>query len=295
VLRLPRFELLHPASLGEAVSVLAAAGGGARLLAGGTDLVVDMKLGKARPAVVVDLKRIPGLGGIERVSGGSRLGALVTAEAIAGSATLRGSHRALWQAAGVLGSPPVRHMATIGGNLGRGSPASELTPPLVAYGARTCVTGPGGDREVPVEDLPAGPGQTCLGPGEVITGVLVPGPAPRSGSAHRKLGKRAGGWDLAIAGVSAALTLDEAGAVAEARIALASVGPTVLRARRAEGLLLGRVPSDAVLAEAARAASADARPIDDLRASAGYRRAVLPVLVRRALEEALLQAQEAPA
>ncbi|MFH1329237.1 MAG: xanthine dehydrogenase family protein subunit M [Actinomycetota bacterium] len=292
MLRLHPFEFAEPASVVEAVAVLGAANGEARALAGGTDLMVDMKLGRMRPRLLVNLKRIPGLDRIERSEGKTRIGALVPVDAVAASAAVREGHRALWQGAGVLGSPPVRHLATIGGNLGRGSPASDLAPPLVVHGARVLVEGPEGCREIPVEELHAGPGVTRLAPGEIITAVLLPDPPIRTGTAHGKLGKRGGGWDLALVGVSVRLTLAEGGEVADARIALASVGPTVLRAREAESRLRGRIPTEEALAAAAEIAAREARPISDVRASADYRRVLARVLTLRTLTEALGRARE---
>lgn len=289
--RLRPFDLVFPASVAEAVARLGAAGGAARALAGGTDLLVDMKLGRMRPGLVVDLKRIPGLARIAQFEGGIRIGALAPVEAIAGSGLVRTGWRALWEAAGVLGSPPIRRVATIGGNLGRGSPAADLTPALVVHGARVVVAGKEGEREVAVEDLPVGPGATCLAAGEIITAVVIPDAPAGTGSAHLKLGKRGGGWDLALAGVSVSLTLADDGTVAAARLALASVGPTVLRARTAEEGLRGGTPDEALLQAAADAAADEARPISDGRATADYRRRVVRVLAGRALRAALDRAQ----
>ena len=289
--RLPPFELAQPRSVAEAVALLIAAGGEGRALAGGTDLLVDLKLGVARPRLLVDLQGIPGLGFIERVAGGFCIGALARVDALAGSAALRAGQRALWQAAGVLGSPSIRHLATVGGNLGRGSPASDLLPALMVHSARVTAEGPEGEREIPVEALPTGPGATCLRPGEIVTSVLVPNAPERTGAAHQKVGRRGGGWDLALVGVSASLTLAANGTVSEARLALASVGPTVGRAREAEARLRGASPGEEALASAAEAAAEESRPVSDFRATADYRRRLTRVLVRRVLCEALEQAR----
>jgi len=291
VKRLRPFEYCEPRSIAEAVAALAGVAGEGRLLAGGTDLVVDMKLGRVRPSVVVNLKRVPGLGRIEEVPGGTRIGALVRVDALAGSAMVEEKCRALAEAARVLASPPVRRLATLGGNLGRASPASDLAPPLIVAGASVTVAGPSGDRVVPIEGLDAAPGVTVLSPDEVITDVFIPDPPARGGSAHRKLGKRGGGWDLALVGVSVGLALGEDGEVTEARIALASVGPTPVRARVAEYRLQGRLPTAAVMAEAADAAAEEIRPITDVRASASYRRALARVLTMRTLQAAVATAK----
>ena len=284
--------MLHqPASVEEAVRLLAAAGGTARLLAGGTDLLVDMKLGRARPAALVNLKRIGGLDRIEPSAGGTRIGALVRVSAIASSPAIRERYPALWQASSHLASQPVRNLATIGGNLGRGSPAGDMTPPLIVHGAVVEVAGSAGTRSVPIEDLHVGPGVTCLAADEIITAVVLPDPDPGAGSAYRKQGKRGGGWDIALAGVAAGIVLGAGGVVVDARVALASVAPTTLRARDAEHALRGAVPTDERLAAAAAAAAADSRPISDIRASAAYRRSLVRVLALRTLLDAVAVAR----
>lgn len=290
--RLRPFTFHQPTSVEEAVHLLAGAGGAARLLAGGTDLLIDMKLGRARPAEIVNLKRIGGLEWIEPIGGGIRIGALARVSAIAASALVRERYPALWQASSHLASQPVRNLATIGGNLGRGSPAGDMTPPLIVHGAAVEVVGPAGTRSVPIEDLHVGPGVTCLAPDEIITAVVLPDPRPGAGSAYRKLGKRGGGWDIALAGVAAGVVLGAGGEVVDARVALASVAPTTLRTRDAEAVLRGAVPTEELIAHAAAAAAAEARPISDIRASAAYRRSLVRVLARRTLLDAVALARQ---
>jgi carbon-monoxide dehydrogenase medium subunit len=289
--RLRPFALHQPTSVEEAVRLLAASGGAARLLAGGTDLLIDMKLGRVRPPELVNLKRIDGLDRIEAVAGGTRIGALTRVAAVASSPLVRQRHPALWQAASHLASQPVRNLATIGGNLGRGSPAGDMTPPLVVHGAVVEVAGPGGTRSLPVEDLHVGPGITCLAADEIIVGVVLPAAPPGAGSAYRKLGKRGGGWDIALVGVAVGIVLDTAGVIADARIALASVAPTTLRAHDAEAALRGGEPTEERLAAAAAAAAAESRPISDLRASAAYRRSLVRVLALRTMVDAVAAAR----
>lgn len=285
--RLRPFALHQPVSVGEAVRLLAAGGGAAQVLAGGTDLLVDMKLGRMRPSSLVNLKGIAGLDRIEPVDGGTRVGALARITAIEASTLVRERHPALWQASRTLATPPVRNLATIGGNLGRGSPASDMAPPLIVHGASVEVEGPAGRRSVLVENLHVGPGVSSLGDDEIITAVFLPEPRPGTGSAFRKLGKRGGGWDIALVGVAAGIVLGPAGDVVEARIALASVAPTPFRARAAEAWLMGREPSEEHLAEAARIAAGETRPISDVRASAAYRRSLARVLALRTLRDAV--------
>lgn len=285
--RLRGFNYHEPASLGEAIRILAAAGRGARVLAGGTDLVVDMKTGRMRPSTVVNLKRIPSLTGIEAVSGGTRIGALTKATTIEASTLVQDRHPALAQAASILASPPVRALATIGGNVGRASPASDLGPALIVHQAIARIEGRDGARDEVVEDLYVGPGATTLTSSDIITSFLLPDPPPRCGSAHVKLGKRGGGTDIALAGVSASLVIGERGEIADCRIALASLGPTPMRAFAAEEKLRAEMPTEAVLVRAAEAAGEEARPIGDMRASAEYRTTLAQVLTSRALREAV--------
>jgi carbon-monoxide dehydrogenase medium subunit len=285
--RLRAFEYYEPASLSEAVQILSNAGDGARVLAGGTDLVVDMKMGRMRPSTVVNLKRIPGLSGIEDDEGGTRIGALTKVTDVEASTLVRQRHPALAQAASVLASPPVRALATIGGNVGRASPASDLGPALIVHDARATIAGAGGSRDELLEDLYVGPGATSLVPSDIITHIGLPEPPPGFGSAHVKLGKRGSGTDIALAAVSASVVICSAGEILDCRIALASLGPTPFRATATESLLRFELPTEALLAAAAESASGEAEPIDDMRASASYRTTLARVLTLRALRGAM--------
>ena len=221
--RLREFAYHEPVSLDEAVRLLAAAGDGARILAGGTDLIVDMKTGRMRPSTVVNLKQIPGLAGVEDDEGGTRIGALTKVPVIEASPLVQQRHPALAQAASILASPPVRALATIGGNVGRASPASDLGPALIVHEARAVVTGAEGSRDELVEGLYVGPGATSLAPSDIITHFVLPEPPPGFGSAHVKLGKRGSGTDIALAGVSASVVIGDGGEILDCRIALASL------------------------------------------------------------------------
>lgn len=285
--RLREFVYHEPVSLDEAVRLLAAAGEGAHVLAGGTDLIVDMKTGRMRPSTVVNLKRIPGLAGIDDDEGATRIGALTSVPVVEASALVQQRHPALAQAASILASPPVRALATIGGNVGRASPASDLGPALIVHDAHATIAGTGGSRDELVEDLYVGPGATSLVSSDIITSFRLPKPPPGFGSAHVKLGKRGSGTDIALAGVSASVVIGDGGEIVDCRIALASLGPTPFRAVATESLLQSEVPSDALLAAAAETASGEARPIGDMRASASYRTTLARVLTMRALRGAL--------
>ena len=285
--RLRRFDYYEPTSLGDAIEILSAAGEGARLLAGGTDLVVDMKTGRMRPTTVVNLKRIPGLTGIEDVGVGTRVGALTKVTIVEESCLVQDRHPALAEAASLLASPPVRALATIGGNVGRASPASDLGPALIVSSATATIEGRGGARNEPVEDLYTGPGTTSLAASDVITSIFLPSPPPGFGSASLKLGERGSGTDIALAGVSASVVIGADGRIANCRIALASLGPTPFRASATETLLRGEMPTAELLADAAAAAGREAEPISDMRASASYRTALAQVLTKRVLFAAI--------
>jgi carbon-monoxide dehydrogenase medium subunit len=285
--RLRGFDYHEPVSLDEAVRLLAAADEDARVLAGGTDLVVDMKTGRVQPSTVVNLKRISGLDAVEDDEGRTRIGALTKVTAVEVSRLVQDRHPALAQAASTLASPPVRGLATIGGNVGRASPASDLGPALIVHDAWAVVTGVAGSREELVEDLYVAPGATSLAQSDIITHFVLPQPLPGFGSAHVKLGKRGSGTDIALAGVSASVVAGGDGAIVDCRVVFASLGPTPFRAVGTESLLRSKLPTEALLAAAAETASGEARPIGDMRASASYRSTLARVLTLRALRGAL--------
>ena len=290
--RLKPFAYFEPGDLPEASRLLVEQGERAYLLAGGTDLLVRMKKGEIGPSALVNLKRIQGLNGIEPTPGkGLSIGALAPISALEQSSLVRAKYSVLAQAAGVLGSPSIRNLATLGGNIGRASPASDLAPPLLVLTARVSVEGPGGKREIPLESFFAGPGKTTLKPGEVMTSVQVPEMPPRSGTAYVKLGRREG-TDLALVGVAVFLHLPAGkGQPAEARVSLASVAPIPIRAREAEEELLSGPMTEERVRKAALAAVSDASPLSDLRASASYRKEMIRVLTVRAAEEARRRAE----
>ena len=290
--RLKEFEYHEPSTLDEAAALLEAAGEGGRILAGGTDLVVDMKTGRMQPDTVVNIKGIPGLEGVEEVAGGIRIGALTRVTAVQAAPLVRDSVPALADAASILAPPPVRHLATIGGNVGRASPASDLGPPLIAHQALASIHGTAGVREEPVESLYTGPGTTTLAHTDIITSFFIPDASPGFGSAHLKIGARATGHDIAMVGVTTAITI-LSGEITAARVVLASVAPTPLRASGAEVILVGAGASDETFAAAGAAAVAECAPIDDLRSSAVHRSALVEVLTVRALRRAAERAGEA--
>ena len=286
------FDYFEPETLPEAGRIQSERGDGAHLLAGGTDLLVRMKKGEIRATALVNLKRIPGLDGIQPTpEQGLFIGALTPISALEQSSLVRGKYPVLAQAAGVLASPSIRNLATLGGNIGRASPASDMAPPLMVLAGLVSVEGPNGRRALPLESIFAGPGKNTLKPGEVITSFRLPEMPPRSGAVYLKLGRREG-MDLALVGVAVFLNF-AAGSdrAAEARIALASVAPIPIRARKAEEEILSGPLTEERVRKAALAAVSDASPLSDLRASASYRREMIRVLTSRAIGEARQRAE----
>ncbi|TFZ01295.1 FAD binding domain-containing protein [Ramlibacter rhizophilus] len=284
------FEYARPATLQDAIALLQA-GPDPAILAGGTDLLVQIKEHVRQPARVIDIKRIPGMDEFAfDAKEGLRLGALVTTRAVETSPLAQRHYASLARAATDFASIQVRHRATVVGNVCRASPSADTLPPLVADGAELVIHGPGGERRCRVEDFCLGPGRTALQAGEIVTQLRVPAPPPGTGKVYIKHGRRAQ-MELATVGVAVTLTLRE-GCCERVSIVLAAVAPTPLRARAAEALLQGKAPTPERFERAAEAAAAESRPIADVRASAEYRRDMVRVLTRRALEQALRRAQE---
>ena len=276
-------RVLHPASLDEAVRWLAA-NPGARAIAGGTDLVVQLRAGRRRAPTLVDLGRL-GLGGIRERDGGLEIGAATTMDTIAADARVRALCPALATAAGLVGAWPIQCRATLGGNLANASPAADTAPPLLVADARLRLASPRGERELPVGELFVGPGTTALTADELIVAVLVPAwrPAGRCLDRFVKVGPRRE-QIISVVSLAARIAVVD-GAVAEARLALGSVAPRPVRAGATERLLAGRRVTAVLRREAAAAVQQDAAPIDDVRAPAWYRRVAVAVLLDRVLAE----------
>jgi carbon-monoxide dehydrogenase medium subunit len=275
-------EFHAPASLDDAVRLLGAAG--ARPLAGGTDLIVQLRSGRAAAPSIVDLKRIPGLSGIRRTAdGGFAIGAATPATALLADAALAAAWPGVVEGANLIGSVQVRNRATLAGNLCNASPGADSVPPLIAAGARCRVVGPAGERELAVAEVPAGPGRTTLAPGEIVAEILLP---PQTGAdAYLRLTPRTE-MDIAIVGAGAWLELAADGTCSAARIALGAVAPTALLVEAAGAALVGTTLDDGALAAMSAACQAAARPIDDKRGTAAYRTAMAGVLARRAVLKA---------
>ena len=289
-----RFDYAEPRTLAEASAALKGHDGFASVMAGGTDLLVEIKEHLRRVKCVVNIKRIPGLDALTfDARTGLRFGALTTARAIELNADVARHYPGLTQAVRELGSIQVRHRATVVGNICRASPSADTLPPLIADGAAIVLGDGVSTREMLLEDFFTGPGKTVLRAGELVLAIAVPLPAPapaRTGRVYIKHGRRKA-MELATVGVAVSLTLDTSGVCSQARIALGAVAPTPIRARAAEAMLEGTRISPESLVEAAERAMLACTPISNVRASASYRRDMVGVLTRRALEQALTQAR----
>jgi len=279
------FEYYAPATLEAAVEIMARYDEGVYPVAGGTDLIPKMRYGQIQPKVVVNLKRIPGLAEITpQEDGGLRIGALATLTQIAKSSHVRERYPMVAQIAGKMASVPIRNLATVGGNLCNAAPSADLAPPLIALDAEAVIFGPQGERRVLLEAFFTGPGSTVLQRGELLTAVVVPPPDPHAHGTYLKHAHREA-LDIAIVGVAALVHFDPQEPVCrDARIVLGAVAPTPIRAREAEALLRDAPLTEERIAEAGRLAAEASRPIDDVRGSAWYRREMVAVLTRRALQ-----------
>ncbi|MBW2093854.1 MAG: xanthine dehydrogenase family protein subunit M [Deltaproteobacteria bacterium] len=288
---LPTFDYYEPSSLKEACEVMTELGSRARLLAGGTDLIVNMKKKIISPEHVVALGRLEALKKTDATNGTVKIGALMTAAEIAESAALGQQFSALRQAASSLGSPLIRNLATIAGNLVSARPAADLPPSLMAYGARLIIKKKDGERKILLEDFIKGPGDTELAPEEILAEIEIDRAPGYSGASYIKLGTRKA-LEISLVNVASFITLEAPdGVITSARIVMGAVGPTPLRAPSAEKILVGEKPSVRLFERAGRAAAEESRPIDDFRGSAQYRRDMVDVLTRRALAAALQEAR----
>lgn len=278
------FELLEPDSVAEAVRLLDAHEGRAQVLAGGIDLIAKMRRWQLAPECLVSIRRIPRLGRLEvNDAGGLEIGSLVSLRTLELSPLVREGWPVLHEAVRQIASVQVKTMGTVIGNLCVATPASDVAVALYVLDARLTVIGPERERTLPIDEFFLPVATSVLGTDEIVTGVTVPHLAPGTGAAFLKLAHT----KACIAKVNVATLLSpEAGLSSKVRIALGAVGPTVIRARQAEAVLAGRAASPELIAQAAETAAQESEPQDDLRASAGYRRRMVEVLVGRALTEA---------
>lgn len=280
------FDYARPGSLAEALA-LASNGRRALFLAGGTDVIVQLREGRRSCDLLIDLKHVPELTSITvGPSGALEIGAAVALAEIYEHPVVRRDFPALVDAASIIGGIAIQSRATLGGNLCNASPAADSSPALMALGATLRIAGPAGERTLPVADFFVGPGQNALQPGEILVSVRIPPLPPRSAAFYHRFIPR-NEMDIAVASSGVCLALDDAGRIADARVALGAVAPTPILVPAARDALLGREPGAEAFAAAGEAARAAARPIDDMRGSVAQRRHLAGVLTVRALENAL--------
>jgi carbon-monoxide dehydrogenase medium subunit len=285
------FAYRAPISIDQAIALLAKEGQRARPLAGGTDLLVQLRHRQKELDLVVDLKNIPELTHISyHPESGLAIGAALSCACVCEHRDVQNHYPGLIDAASMIGGPAIRERATLGGNLCNAAPSGDTIPALIVLGATCSIAGPRGARTVPVAAFCTGPGQTVLAPDEILVSVHVPPPQPRSASCYLRFIPR-GEMDIAVAGAGAWVALSEDGArIADARIALAAVAPTPLVLEEAAAALVGKAPSEEAFAETARLARQVARPITDVRGTAAQRRHLAGVLTARALRRAAQRA-----
>lgn len=284
-----RFEVALPEDLDECLRFLADRGPESKLLAGGTDLLPQMKNGVTTPKHVIDLTGVARVHVLEsEAKAGLRIGSAVPARQVELDARVRNGYAAIADAAALIGSVQVRNLASVGGNLCNAAPSADMAPPLLALEAQAVIAGPKGERRVPLSDFFAGVRKTVLGPDELLVEIVTPPPGPRSGGSYIRHTPRRE-LDIAVVGVASQVTLSN-GVCAKARIALAAVAPTPIRATAAEAALEGKALTPELIDRAAELAVQSARPISDQRGSADFRRHLVRVLTRRTLTAALARA-----
>lgn len=276
-----------PASVEEAVSVLA--GGGAQVYAGATDFIPQLRMGRPEPDCAVDLKRIDRLTRLRLDGGVWVIGAAVPSVRLAEEEQLAADLPGLVEAAALIGSDQIQSRASLGGNLCNASPAADSVPAMMVNEGRAVIAGPDGERTVPAASVVTGPGQTSLGPGEFVVELEFDLPPVRTSDAYLRFIPRTE-MDIAVAGAAARLSLDEAGRITAAAVALGAVAPTAVRVPDAEDALAGRPLTDEALEQVRSACGAACRPIDDKRGTKAYRRRVAGVLASRALKLAAARA-----
>ena len=280
----PAFEYLRPKTIPEAVALLQQHGDDAKILSGGQSLIPMMKLRLARPSHLIDINRIAGLSYIKEDGGFLKIGGLTREWEVEASALVRSKCPILLDTARVIADPQVRNLATVGGNLAHGDPANDHPATMVALGAQVVATGAKGERVIAIDDFFVSLFTTALSHDEILTEIRIPLPPAKSGGAYVKLERKVG--DFATAAVGVQLTLDDKGAVQKAGIGLTNVGPTPIRARKAEDALRGKKLDQATIAQAAQFASDEAQPSSDLRGPAAYKKGLIKELTKRALARA---------
>ena len=282
---IPEFEYVTPQSVQEACALLVQYGDSARVLAGGSDLLVKMKDGLMKPAYLVSLKNLDSLKAIRYETGtGVIIGARSTHNEVMNNRLLQEKYRSVCEAAHSMAADQIRNIGTVGGNLVNAVPSADLPPILIALDARARIVGTSGERTIALEDFFLGPGKTVLEKGEILAEIIIPD-QPTTGSNYIKFGLRRAGA-LAVAGVASSVTVSD-GTCRDVRVVLGAVAPTPMRARQAENVLRGKKISRELIDEAGRIAAAESKPISDIRGSIEYRRNLVNVLTRRSLKAAI--------
>jgi aerobic carbon-monoxide dehydrogenase medium subunit len=284
----PSFEYLQPRTVPEAVAMLQQHGDEAKILSGGQSLIPMMKLRLARPGFLIDINRIAGLSYVKEESGYLKIGGLTREAELEASPLVRTKYPILLDTAHVIADPQVRNMATVGGNLAHGDPANDHPATMVALGAQVVATGPKGERVIPIENFFISLFTTALQHEEILTEIRIPVPPARSGGAYFKLERKVG--DFATAAVAAQVTLDDKGVCQKVGIGLTNVGPTPVKAKKAEEFLRGKKLDEANIIRAAQLAADEAEPSPDLRGPVEYKRGMVKELAKRALSRALERA-----
>jgi len=280
-----------PSTVDEAVRLLAGASGAAKVLAGGTDLLVQLRSGRTKPDLIVDTKRIPGIAGIREQDGAFVIGAATSGAVIGECEALKDAWPGVVEAANLIGSTQIQGRASLAGNLCNASPAADSVPALIAARATCVIAGANGRREVPVESIVTGPGRTSLGPDEFVLEFHLPKRPPRSADAYLRFIPRTE-MDIAVVGVAVSLTLDPGGVCTDARIVLGAVAPTAVLVPEGAAALIGRKLDETAVAGLDKAARGACKPIDDKRGTIEYRTKVAGVLARRAATIAYQRAGE---
>jgi carbon-monoxide dehydrogenase medium subunit len=270
-----------PSTVEEAIRILAAAPGTAKVLSGGTDLLVQLRSGRTKPDLIVDIKNIPGMSGIRERNGAFVIGAATSGAVIGECEALQQAWPGVVEAANLIGSTQVQGRASLAGNLCNASPAADSVPALIAARATCVVAGANGRREVPVESIPTGPGRTSLRPDEFIIEFHLPKRPPRSADAYLRFIPRTE-MDIAVVGAGVSVTLDPGGACTDARVVLGAVAPTAILVPEAAAALIGHTLDETALAALDQAARRACKPIDDKRGTIEYRTKVAGVMARRA-------------
>src|SRR5580704_11599910 len=277
----PSFEYLRPKTVPEAVAMLQQHGDEAKILSGGQSLIPMMKLRLARPGFLIDINRIAGLSYVKEEGGYLKIGGLTREAELEASPLVHSKYPILIDTAHVIADPQVRNLATVAGNLAHGDPANDHPATMLALGARVVATGSGGERVIPIEDFFLSLFSTALQPDEILTEIRVPVPTARSGGAYFKLERKVG--DFATAAVAVQVTLDGNGVVQKVGIGLTNVGPTPIKAKKAEDFLRGQKLDEANILQAAQLAADEAQPSSDLRGPAEYKKGLIKELAKRAL------------